>query len=222
MKKKLLAVLMVLVLVTVTLSAKSAGGLAIGVDAGFGIERIKHTATLKTGSTTNETVVRYKNIGPALNVNVDYNFNEYWGIRANAGLDIFVKSSSKTNDDYKKISDSKTFVAFDLALDAKYTVHLSDNMKLSALAGVEMLYGYVYKDGKIESHNDDLKNFSFGVNAAAELGYAINKNLTLKGGVSFGYFFVNTVKSLKAVSDSYKVRNSTFYIRPYAGVLYAF
>lgn len=222
MKKKIIAVLMVLMLVAVTLSAKSNSGLALGVDAGFGIDKIKRTSTTTVGNTKTEYVTRYKNIGPAFNLNVDYNFNEYWGVRASAGLGIIVKSSANNGDEYKQFTNSTNFCAFDFALDAKYTVHLSDNIKLSALAGVEMLTGYVYKDKDSTTVNDKTKNFQFGVNGAAELGYAVNKNLTIKGGCSVSYFFVNTAERLKPLSDSNKVRNSGFYIRPYAGVVYAF
>ncbi len=222
MKKKLIAVLMVLMLVAVTLSAKS--GFAVGVDAGFGIDKFKRTSTTTVGSSKSTIVSRYKNLGPAFNVNVDYNFNEYWGVRANAGVGVFVKSTVKTDSKYNEITNSKTHAAFDLALDAKYTVHLSDDLTLSALAGVEMLCGHVYKVKDSDDVNKKLNNFAFGVNAGAELAYRINKNFSLKAGATFGYFFVNTTESLKATvkTDNNKVRVASFYTRPYVGVNYAF
>ncbi len=224
MKKKLIAVLMVLVLVVASVSAKSNSGFAVGFDAGFGIDKFKKTSTTTVGNTKSTYVYRYKNLGPAFNVNVDYNFNEYWGIRANAGVGVFVKSTVKTDDKYKELSGSTTHAAFDLALDAKYTVHLSDNMTLSALAGVEMLCGHVYKVKDSDDVNKKLNNFAFGVNAGAELAYRINKNFSLKAGATFGYFFVNTTESLKATvkTDNNKVRVASFYTRPYVGVNYAF
>lgn len=222
MKKKLIAVLMVLMLVAVTLSAKS--GFAVGVDAGFGIDKFKRTSTTTVGSSKSTIVSRYKNLGPAFNVNVDYNFNEYWGVRANAGVGVFVKSTVKTDSKYNEITNSTTHAAFDLALDAKYTVHLSDDLTLSALAGVEMLYGHVYKDKNSDDLNKKLSNFAFGLNAGAELAYKINKNFSLKAGATFGYFFVNTTESLKPLvkTDNNKVRVASFYTRPYVGVSYAF
>ena len=224
MKKKLFTVLMVLVLVTVTLSAKSSSGLVVGADLGFGIDKFKRTSTTTVGNTKTEYVTRYKNIGPAFNVNVDYNFNEYWGVRANAGLGLFVKSTAKTDDKYKEITNSTTHVGFDASLDAKYTLHLSDNMTLSALAGVEILCGHVFKDKDSDDLNKKLNNFAFGLNAGAELAYKINKNVSLKAGATFGYFFVNTTEHLKPAvkTDNNKVRVASFYTRPYVGVNYAF
>ncbi len=214
---------MVLTLVVVSLSAKSS--FAVGVDAGFGIDKLKHTASFKVGSSTTNTVSRYKNIGPAFNLNVDYNFNQYWGVRAKAGLGVFVKSSCKTGDEYNELTNSATFCAFDFALDAKYSVRLSDSLKLSALAGLEIKSGYVSKDKDSSTYNDKTKNFQFGLNGAAELGYAVNRNFTIKAGTSFSYFFVNTAESMKAITNDYKeykVRNSGFYFLPYAGVSYTF
>ena len=234
MKKKVIAVLLVLVLVAGAVSAKEVG-VKVGAELGWGFDIVKSTLTTKVLSKSTSTVSKYYNNGFAGNLTAEYDFNEYFGLKASFGL-MFAgqtKTSSKTgdSDEVTATRDEKAGTYIDAALDAKYTVKLADSLSLSALAGVELVSGHVLKTDS-DDLNKDYKNLAFGLNAGVEFSYEVAKNVNLNVGFSAAWLFVNNAKALKEsgsstviggktlTSASYKA--SSLYFRPYVGCTYAF
>ncbi len=236
MKKKVLTVFLILALVVTALSAKDSG-FRVGAQLGWGFDWNKSVATANVLGTTTTSTTVYKNNGFAGSLTAEYNFDEFWGIRGTAGMMFAGKPSYKysvgdNKSDYKEVStDQKSGLTWDFALDAKYTVALSKKLNLSALAGAELMTGYIWKY-ESEEANKDLKNVAFGLNAAAELSYKVNKNVYLNAGVNGAWFFVNNAEILKesndVVSSTLKklteatFSTSSFILRPYLGATYAF
>lgn len=234
MKKKVLTVFLILALVVTALSAKDSG-FRVGAQLGWGFDWVKNTSTGKNPLTNKQDSNKfyYKNNGFAGALTVDYNFDEFWGIRGTAGMMFAGKTNYKFNDgNYSEITSVvNSGLTWDFALDAKYTVALSKKLNLSALAGAELMTGYIWKY-ESEDANKDLKNVAFGLNAAAELSYKVNKNVYLNAGVNGGWFFVNNAEILKesndVVSSTLKkltdatFSTSSFILRPYLGATYAF
>ena len=91
--------------------------------------------------------------------------------------------------------------------------------------------GYIYKTGT-EDIDKNTKNVAFGLNAAAELSYKVDKNVYLNAGVNGAWFFANNAEILKSsegaiqlgqtklADASYKTKS--FILRPYLGATYAF
>ena len=236
MKKKVIAVLLVLVLVAGAVSAKEVG-VKVGAELGWGFDIVKLTdsgkvaLSDKTGTITN----KYKNNGFSATITAEYALSEYFSVKGSFGL-MFAGQTKQTVKAGDKAATDSTFdkkagTYIDAALDAKYTVKLSDDLSLSALAGIEMLSGYIYKT-EYEDLNKDYKNFSFGLNVAPELSYAINKNVSLTLGCNLAWFFVNNAKLLESSENSLTIQGyslasakrsaTSFFIRPYVGCTYAF
>lgn len=235
MKKKVLTSLLILALVLTGLSAKDSG-FRVGAQLGWGFDWNKSVATgninvLGTTTTTTSTKV-YKNNGFAGALTAEYNFDEFWGIRGTAGMMFAGKPSYKysigdNKSDYEEVStDQKSGLTWDFALDAKYTVALGKKLNLSALAGAELMTGYICKTGT-EDVDKKTKNVAFGLNAAAELSYAVNKNVFINAGVNGAWFFVNNAEILKSYEGQTKYtdasyKTKSFILRPYLGATYAF
>ncbi len=234
MKKKVLTVFLILALVVTALSAKDSG-FRVGAQLGWGFDWIKNTSTGKNPLTNKQDSNKfyYKNNGFVGALTADYNFDEFWGIRGTAGMMFAGKTNYKINDgNYSEMTSVvNSGLTWDFALDAKYTVALSKKLNLSALAGAELMTGYIWKY-ESEEANKDLKNVAFGLNAAAELSYKVNKNVYLNAGVNGAWFFVNNAEILKesndVVSSTLKklteatFSTSSFILRPYLGATYAF
>ncbi len=232
MKKKVLTVFLILALVVTALSAKDSG-FRVGAQLGWGFDWNKSVATANVLGTTTTSTTVYKNNGFVGALTADYNFDEFWGIRGTAGMMFAGKTNYKINDgNYSEMTSVvNSGLTWDFALDAKYTVALSKKLNLSALAGVELMTGYIWKY-ESEEANKDLKNVAFGLNAAAELSYKVNKNVYLNAGVNGAWFFVNNAEILKesndVVSSTLKkltdatFSTSSFILRPYLGATYAF
>ena len=228
MKKKVIAVLLVLVLVAGAVSAKEVG-VKVGAELGWGFDIVKSTLTTKVLSKSTSTVSKYYNNGFAGNLTAEYDFNEYFGVKASFGLMFAGKANEKIGDnDKKEIGTEKSGTYIDAALDAKYSVALSDSLSLSALAGVEIVSGYISKSSSSDA-NKYTKNFAFGLNAGAELSYDIAKNIDLNLGCTVAWLFTNNAKILegKSASDSttdsgISYKSTSFYVRPYVGCTYAF
>lgn len=233
MKKKVLTVLLILALVVTGLSAKD-GGFRLGAQLGWGFDWNKSVGTGKVLGTTTESTTVYKNNGFAGALTAEYNFDEFWGIRGTAGMMFAGKPYYKVTKDgeYKEFStEQKSGLTWDFALDAKYTIALSKKLNLSALAGAELMTGYVFKTGT-EDVDKKAKNLALGVNAAAELSYEAAKNLYINLGVSGAWFFYNNAEILKDSSSSVVIgqtklaestyKTKSFMLRPYLGATYAF
>ncbi len=236
MKKKVLTVFLILALVVTALSAKDSG-FRVGAQLGWGFDWNKSVATANVLGTTTTSTTVYKNNGFAGSLTAEYNFDEFWGIRGTAGMMFAGKPSYKysigdNKSDYKEVStDQKSGLTWDFALDAKYTVALSKKLNLSALAGAELMTGYIYKTGT-EDFDKNTKNVAFGLNAAAELSYKVNKNVYLNAGVNGAWFFVNNAEILKSSEGAIQLgqtkladatyKTKSFILRPYLGATYAF
>lgn len=234
MKKKLLAVLLVAALVLTALSAKEVG-VKVGAELGWGFDIVKTKATGTVAGKSITSNGKYNNSGFAGNLTAEYALSDYFSVKGSFGL-MFAgqtKTTSKTGDSdaVTATRDEKAGTYFDIVLDAKYTVSLAKDLNLSALAGIEMVSGHILKTDD-EDLNKDYSNFAFGINAGAEVTYAINKNVDLNLGCSFAWLFVNNAKALKESNNSTVVGGTTlmkasysatsFYIRPYVGATYSF
>ena len=228
MKKKVIAVLLVLVLVAGAVSAKEVG-VKVGAEFGWGFDVVNSKATGTVLGKSVTSTGKYKNNGFAGTLTAEYDFNEYFGVKASFGLMFAGKGTAKVDSaDKQEIGTEKSGTYIDAALDAKYSVALSDSLSLSALAGVEIVSGYIYKTSSSDA-NEYLKNFAFGLNAGAELSYDIAKNIDLNLGCTVAWLFTNNAKILegKSASDSttdsgISYKSTSFYVRPYVGCTYAF
>ncbi len=226
MKKKVLAVLLVLAIAVTAVSAKEVG-VKVGAELGWGFDVVKSTRTLKLKS-SDSLVRKFYNNGFTGNLTAEYDFNEYFGVKASFGLMFAGQAKAKTGDsDKEEIGTEKSGTYIDAALDAKYSVALSDTLSLSGLAGVEIVSGYISKYSSSDE-NEYTKNFAFGFNAGAELSYDIAKNIDINFGCTVAWLFTNNAKILEGktlkINDTeiYSYKSTSFFVRPYVGCTYAF
>ncbi len=226
MKKKVLAVLLVLAIAVTAVSAKEVG-VKVGAELGWGFDVVKSTRTLKLKS-SDSLVRKFYNNGFTGNLTAEYDFNEYFGVKASFGLMFAGKAKEKIADgDKNEVGTEKSGTYIDAALDAKYSVALSDTLSLSGLAGVEIVSGYISKYSSSDE-NEYTKNFAFGFNAGAELSYDIAKNIDINFGCTVAWLFTNNAKILEGktlkINDTeiYSYKSTSFFVRPYVGCTYAF
>ncbi len=228
MKKKVLAVLLVLAIAVTAVSAKEVG-VKVGAELGWGFDTVKSTLTTKILGSSSSEVTKYYNNGFAANLTAEYDFNEYFGVKASFGLMFAGQAKAKTGDsDKEEIGTEKSGTYIDAALDAKYSIALSDTLTLGALAGVEIVNGYIYMTSSSDA-NKYLSNFAFGLNAGAELSYDIAKNIDINFGCTAAWFFVNNADALEGKSvenakldSGISYKSTSFFVRPYVGCTYAF
>ena len=213
--KKVLTVLLVLAL---AITALSAANIKVGAEVGFGIDTIKYTGK-KSGTEKKHSLV---NKGISANLTGEYGFNDNLGVKLSAG----VMYGFKAKEDSKK-SDKNSGIFFDVLVDAKYSFNISEKLSLAGLGGVEVLYGNLKKSSSgVDSENKNT-NFALGVNAGLEVAYKLIDNLSINGGVSASWMFVNTGnwmkhnKKMLNAGDKFAVKYN-LYIRPYVGAQYAF
>ena len=234
MKKKALAVLLVLALFVTAASAKDVG-VKVGGELGMGFDIVKTTAK---GTFAGNTVTQkgsFLNYGFQGSFTAEYEFTDELSLKASVGL-MFAGKTKTTS----KFGDSDTVTNtrnenggtyLDVILDAKYKLVDKKNYSFALLGGVEMVSGHVLKTGN-EDTDKDYKNLALGLNAAPELSFSINKNVDINIGASFSWLFYNNAKALKESSSAAEISGKTllsasysatsFYIRPYAGCTYSF
>ena len=234
MNKKVLAVFLVLVLAVSGLFAKDLG-IKVGGQLGWGFDIGRMSNTESDGD---KTVIKTKNNGFAFNVTGEYDFDQNWGVKANfgmmfAGKTNFVTLHSKNpsdNDDRKATEAAGLYV--DFAVDAMYTYAINDKISVAGHAGLELVAGQLLKNmsairtGKSDDSDPDLYNVAFGLNLGAEGSYKITDEISVVGGVTGAWFFVNSSKRVNEVVENWKdtsdkVSVASFYIRPYIGATYA-
>ncbi len=217
--KKVLTVLLVLAL---AITALSAANIKVGAEVGFGIDTIKYTGK-KSGSEQKHSLV---NKGISANLTGEYGFNDNLGVKLSAG----VMYGFKAKEDSKK-SDKNSGIFFDVLVDAKYSFNISEKLSLAGLGGVEVLYGKLNKSSSSSEStpsNEKSTNLALGVNAGLEVAYKLIDNLSINGGVSASWMFVNIGKWMDSKKNHYSGSGDTFalkynlYIRPYVGAQYAF
>ena len=241
MNKKSIIVLLVLVLSISGLFAKDSG-IKVGSQLGWGFDflRMKEVYTKEySGLEVGDSYIeKTKNNGFAFNLTGEYDFNKNWGVMANlgmmfAGKATFVEQYSDGDND--EILYEKVGLYIDFALDAKYTHSINDKVSVSGLAGLELVAGHLLKGYEKSfatlsygGHTDsDFYNVAFGLNLGLEGSYKITDEISVVGGVSGAWFFVNSAKYVKDFVDSAKGSESkygvaSFYIRPYVGATYSF
>ena len=214
--KKVLTVLLVLAL---AITALSAANIKVGAEVGFGIDTIKYTGK-KSGSEQKHSLV---NKGISANLTGEYGFNDNLGVKLSAG----VMYGFKAKEDSKE-SDKNSGIFFDVLVDAKYSFNISEKLSLAGLGGVEVLYGNLKKSSTGMDSENKNTNFALGVNAGLEVAYKLIDNLSINGGVSASWMFVNIGKWMDSKKKHYSGSGDTFalkynlYIRPYVGAQYAF
>ncbi len=234
MKKKLLVLLLVAALALTTVAAKDAP-FKVGAQLGWGFDNLYIREKLKFKSSSDlfsDTLTKYKNNGIAATVVGEYELSDNFALRANVG--IMYAGKAKTSYYDKKNSNEissgtlseKSGLYFDAAVGMKYTLSLSKELSLSAVGGVELLTGKVYKTGNADA-DKNLNNLAFGLNLAGEVAYKINSNIYLNGGVSASWFMINNTKVASESSSSnplyeYSKKINSLYFRPYVGMTYAF
>ncbi len=212
--KKVITVLLVLAL---AITAVTAANIKVGAELGYGVDFLKLSGKKDGGK------VSYKllNRGIAANLTGEYGFNDNLGIKLSAGVMYAFKAKNLSNSEINTITNKNSGLYFDLILDGKYSFNINEKFAVSSLAGVEMVYGYLMKNGNEDDKKN--KNLALGVNAGIEASYMIIDNLYINGGVSASWMFVNISKALndikKAMSNSHL---NSFFIRPYVGAQYAF
>lgn len=236
MNKKCLVVLLVLVLVVSGLSAKDSG-FKLGGQLGWGFDIGK----MKLGYEGHDDLnVKTKNNGFAFNLTGEYDFGKHWGVVANFGMmfagktTLVIEYGDNSTDDK---SDERAGLYIDVALDAKYTCPITEKFSIAGLAGFELVSGYLLKDftsamggmtlGSEPLFTDsDFYNVAFGLNLGVEGAYKIADKISVVGGVTGAWFFVNSFNSSKFVDtlkEAFAVSGiASFYIRPYVGATYSF
>ena len=227
MNKKVLVVLMVLVLSVGGLFAKDLG-IKVGAQLGWGFD---------IGSLTNKTqdvAIKAKNNGFAFNFTGEYAIDKDWSVKANFGMMFAGKTTlvniEDTNSQSMK-SDTSAGLYIDVAVDAKYTYAINKEISVAGLAGFELVSGHLLKDYYSMGYalgwsDEDFNNVAFGLNLGVEGSYKITDEISVVGGVTGAWFFVNSSKAVKDVVDEWKedgdkVGLASFYIRPYIGATYA-
>ena len=233
MNKKSLVVLLVLVLAISGLFAKDLG-IKVGGQLGWGFDIGSMSDTKANGD---KTVFKAKNNGFAFNLTGEYDIDKNWGVKANfgmmfAGKTTFVHQEDDDSVSYK--SKEKAGLYIDFAVDAKYTYAINKEISVSGLVGLELVAGYLVKDlGSWSSSSlgtgisdEELYNVAFGLNLGVEGSYKITDEISVVGGVTGAWFFVNSSKAVKDMADEWKddgdkVGVASFYIRPYIGATYS-
>ncbi len=218
--KKVLTVLLVLAL---AITAVSSANIKVGAEVGFGIDNIKYNYKKSSSS---EKKVLLLNKGISANLTGEYGFNDNLGVKLSAGVMYGFKAKedpAKEEGETGELKNSGIF--FDVLVDAKYSFNISEKLSVSGLGGVEVLYGNLKKSDKDKEKNT---NLALGVNAGLEVAYKLIDNLSINGGVSASWMFVNTGKWKKSMEsfcdgsgDKFAIK-SNLYIRPYVGAQYAF
>ena len=234
MKKKVLAVVLIVALALVSVSARSSkdAGFKAGLELGLGIDTFKTKVSGKVASSSGSTTGKFKNSGFALNLVGEYAFDKNWAVRLDAGLMFAGKATETSSSSDTKVEKGESSgVYMNYALDAKYTYAFNKYWSVAGYAGLEMAVGHIYKTGS-EDVDKALNNVAFGLNFGGEVAYAINKSFSLVLGGDFGWFFVNANDTFKNDSSSLsisgtsyassKVSNTSLSFRPYLGVQYAF
>ena len=231
MNKKCLVILLVLVFALTGLCAKESG-FKVGGQLGWGFDILRLHVT-GDGDDYAENVT---NNGFAFTLLGEYAFNKNWSVEANlgmmcAGKGVIAYFGDASNTDPDK-SNKRAGLNFDFAIDGKYTFAINEKVSVSGLAGLEMLYGYLLKGtNEFECFNyytdSDFKNFAFGLNLGLEGSYKLTDKISIVGGATGAWFFVNTSNYIKDnVNDAKEEGNNisvvNFYIRPYVGATYAF
>ena len=233
MNKKSLVVLLVLVLAISGLFAKDLG-IKVGGQLGWGFDIGRMSNTEEDGD---KTVVKAKNNGFAFNLTGEYDIDKNWGVKANFGMMFAGKTNMSIvneDDDDDWTFDERAGLYIDFAVDAKYTYAINKEISVSGLAGLELVAGHLLKDyyskgmvlASITYEDSDFYNVAFGLNLGVEGSYKITDEISVVGGVTGAWFFVNsskvvneTVEHWKDTSD--KVSVASFYIRPYIGATYS-
>ncbi len=234
MNKKSIIVLLVLVLALSGLFAKDSG-FKVGGQLGWGFD----TGIMKDTDANSTVIVKAKNNGFAFNLTGEYDFDKNWGVVANVGMMFAGKSTFVTQHADEDPDTAKTAkragLYVDVALDAKYTYSINEKISVAGLAGLEMVSGHLLKGynewDEVTAYSDafedsELYNVAFGLNLGLEGSYKITDDISVTGGVTGAWFFVNTSKAVKIVTNAWKEDGDTFsvanfYIRPYIGVTYA-
>ncbi len=212
--KKVITVLLVLAL---AITAVTAANIKVGAELGYGVDFLKLSGKNDGGK------VSYKllNRGIAANLTGEYGFNDNLGIKLSAGVMYAFKAKNLSNSEINTIINKNSGLYFDLILDGKYSFNINEKFAVSSLAGVEMVYGYLMKNGNEDDKEN--KNLALGVNAGIEASYMIIDNLYISGGVSASWMFVNISKALNDIKkDMSNSHLNSFFIRPYVGAQYAF
>lgn len=200
--KKLSLFILVLVFSALSLFAS----FNVGLDLGWGFQRINKTYNADT--------IKYRNNGFSGSLYLGYDFNEDWGIRGKAGLSYYGKTTINgiSHDDFK---DSG--LTFDLALDAVNTISINSSVDFVTFFGLKMVKGNVYK--KVDD-NTNRSHFALGVNVGCEVAYEIVNNLSLHLGADCAWLFFAKSPYLKGEGSSARV--NTFILKPYFGAGYSF
>ena len=234
MNKKCLVILLVLALALTGLCAKDSG-FKVGGQLGWGFDYGK----MKTVAEDDTTTYTSKNNGFALNLTGEYDFNKNWAVRANLGMMLAGKASCAFKTDAFN-AGKRSGLYIDFALDGKYTFVINEKVSLSALSGLEVVAGYLAKDIKEglggcalasseSSYSDsNFYNVAFGVNLGLEGSYKLTDKISIVGGATGSWLFVNSSKFVATVKKAVegdsgtKFSAASFYIRPYVGAQYAF
>ena len=233
MNKKSLVVLLVLVLAISGLFAKDLG-IKVGGQLGWGFDIGSMSATEQDGG---KIIFKAKNNGFAFNLTGEYDIDKNWGVKANFGMMFAGKTSFVHQEDDSSTrlkSDESAGLYIDFAVDAKYTYAINKEISVSGLAGLELVAGHFVKDfGSWSSTSlgtgipdEELYNVAFGLNLGVEGSYKITDEISVVGGVTGAWFFVNSSKAVKEMADAWeedgdKVGVASFYIRPYIGATYS-
>ena len=234
MNKKSLVVLLVLVLAISGLFAKDLG-IKVGGQLGWGFDIGRMSNTEADGD---KTVVKAKNNGFAFNLTGEYDIDKNWGVKANFGMMFAGKTTFVLQeDDYpanEHKSKEKAGLYIDFAVDAKYTYAINKEISVSGLAGLELVAGHLLKDyGSWSSTSlgtgipdEELYNVAFGLNLGVEGSYKITDEISVVGGVTGAWFFVNSSKVVNETVENWKdtsekISVASFYIRPYIGATYS-
>ncbi len=239
MNKKSLIVLLVLVLALSGLFAKDLG-IKVGGQLGWGFD----VGRMKIVGDDEYKLMKAKNNGFAFNLTGEYDFDENWGVVANLGM-MFAGKTTFVNQDSEGALDSdnqqlndRAGLYVDFALDAKYTYAINEKVSVAGLAGLELVAGQLVKswssfvpcslvESEPEEQDSDLYNVALGLNLGVEGSYKITDKISIVGGATGAWFFVNTSKAVndyaaRAETGGCKVSVASFYIRPYVGATYSF
>ena len=238
MNKKSIIVLLVLVLSISGLFAKDSG-IKVGGQLGWGFDIVK----IKIEKDETQ-ITKMKNNGFAFNLTGEYDFDENWGVVANLGM-MFAGKTTFVNQDSEGVIDNQQLndragLYVDFALDAKYTYAINEKVSVAGLAGLELVAGQLVKswssfepsslaESEPEEQDSDLDlyNVALGLNLGVEGSYKITDKISIVGGATGAWFFVNTSKAVNdyaamAEDKGCKVSVASFYIRPYVGATYSF
>ena len=232
MNKKSLVVLLVLVLAISGLFAKDLG-IKVGGQLGWGFDIGRMSNTEADGE---ETVIKAKNNGFAFNLTGEYDIDKNWGVKANFGMMFAGKTTGSISgdDDLDIQSAKRSGLYIDFAVDAKYTYAINKEISVSGLAGLELVAGHLLKDYDAMfatlrtaiTEDSDFYNVAFGLNLGVEGSYKITDEISVVGGVTGAWFFVNSSKFVKETVENWKdtsekISVASFYIRPYIGATYS-